>query len=150
VATFVQTNPYGASFQAIGIVDAKHLQGVNVIMAQNKSQALAEYAQYLADNNISGPGATPSGKQVTLSGQITRISQTTESGASVYYMTLNGQSRIFKAGLALSPELPLAQPGDSVTLSYLDTGQNVVTLTAFSDSSIPLGASPSPTATPTP
>lgn len=150
IATFVQTNPYGASFQAIGIVDAKHLQGVNVIMAQNKSQALAEYAQYLADNNISGPGATPSGKQVTLTGQITRISQTTESGASVYYMTLNGQSRIFKAGLALSPELPLAQPSDSVTLSYLDTGQNVVTLTAFSDSSIPLGAAPSPSPTATP
>ncbi|HEX5570456.1 MAG TPA: hypothetical protein VFX31_03660, partial [Ktedonobacterales bacterium] len=147
VATFVQTNPFGASFQAVGIVDARHLQGVNVIMAPTKSQALANYAQYLADNNISGPGATPSGKQVSLTGQITRVSQTTESGASVYYMTISGQDRIFKAGLALSPELPLAQPGDTVTLSFLDTGQHVVTLTAFSDASIPLGVA-SPSATP--
>ena len=147
VATFVQTNPYGASFQAIGIVDAKHLQGVNVIMAPNKSDALAAYAQYLADHNIGGPGAAPTGKSVTLTGQITRVSQTTERGASVYYMTVNGQNRIFKAGLALSPELPLAQPGDTVTLTFLDTGQNVVTLTSFSDQSIPLSG-PTPTATP--
>jgi hypothetical protein len=147
VATFVQTNAYGASYQAIGIVDAKHLQGVNVIMAANKADALAAYAQYLADNNIGGPGVAPTGKSMTVSGQITRVSQTTERGASVYYMTLSGQSRIFKAGLALSPELPLAQPGDTVTLTFLDTGQNVVTLTGFSDQSIPLGI---PTPTPTP
>lgn len=145
VATFVQTNAYGASYQAVGIVDAKHLQGSNVIMAANKSDALAAYAQYLADNNISGVGAAPSGRQVTVTGQITRVSQTTERGASVYYMTLSGQSRIFKAGLALSPELPLAQSGDTVTLTFLDTGQSVVTLTSFSDQSIPLGVA---TATP--
>ncbi len=145
VATYVQTNSYGGSYQAMGIVDAKHLQGVNVIMATNKADALAAYAQFLADNNISGPGAAPSGKPVTVTGQITRVSQTTERGASVYYMTIAGQPRIFKAGLALSPELPLAQPGDTVMLTFLDTGQNVVTLTSFSDQSIPLGAT-----TPTP
>jgi hypothetical protein len=88
---------------------------------------------------------------MSLTGQITRVSQTTESGASVYYMTISGQDRIFKAGLALSPELPLAQPGDTVTLSFLDTGQHVVTLTAFSDASIPLGvAAPAPSASATP
>lgn len=145
VATFVQTNPYGASYQAMGIVDARHLLGSNVIMAPNKSDALAAYAQYLADNNITGPGATPTGQQVTLTGKISRVSQTTERGAAVYFMTIEGQTRIFKAGLALSPELPLAQPGDTVTLTFLDTGQNVVTLTSFSDQSIPLsGPTPTP------
>jgi hypothetical protein len=140
VATFVQTNSYGESFQAVGIVDAKHLLGANVIMAANKADALAAYAQYLADHNIGGPGAVTTGKPVTITGQISRISQTTEGGAAVYYMTVAGQTRIFKAGLALSPELPLAQPGDSVTLTYLDTGQNVVTLSSFSDANLPLGA----------
>lgn len=144
VATFVQTNPYGASYQAMGIVDAKHLLGSNVIMAPSKSDALAAYAQYLADNNITSPGATPTGQQVTLTGKIARISQATERGASVYYMTLAGQTRIFKAGLALSPELPVAQPGDTVTLTFLDTGQNVVTLTSFGDQNIQLGG-PTPT-----
>lgn len=147
VATFVQPNSYGASFQAVGIVDARRLQGVNVIMAANKSDALAAYAQWLADNNAGGTNATPSGKSVTLTGVIGRISQATERNTSVYYMTLTGQSgqgRIFKAGLALSPELPLAQPGDTVTITFLDTGQNVVTLTSFSDQSVPL-TGPTPT-----
>ncbi|MDE3229259.1 MAG: hypothetical protein KGO05_05215 [Chloroflexota bacterium] len=149
VATFVQTNEFGASYQAVGIVDAKHLLGSNVIMAPDKASALAAYAQYLADNNVAGVGPTPTGKTVTLTGKIARVSQTTERGAAVYYMTIAGQSRIFKAGLALSPELPLAQPGDSVTLTFLDTGQNVVTLTSFSDADIPLsGAQPTPIATP--
>ncbi len=66
-------------------------------------------------------------------------------------MTVTGQTRIFKAGLALSPELPLAQPGDTVTLTFLDTGQDVVTLTSFSDQSIPLsGPTPTPGAQATP
>ncbi|HEX8982604.1 MAG TPA: hypothetical protein VF792_07540 [Ktedonobacterales bacterium] len=148
VATFVQTNAYGESYQAVGIVDAKHLVGANVIMAPTKTEALAAYAQYLADNNIGGPGVAPSGKPVMVTGQIARISQTTEQGASVYYMTIAGQQHIFKAGLALSPELPLAQPGDSVQLTFLDTGQTVVTITSFSDTNIPLPA-PTPSVTPT-
>jgi hypothetical protein len=139
VATFTQANSYGASFQAVGMVDARHLNGANVIMASNKADALAAYAQWLADHNVNGTGAAPSAKQVTITGKLARISAATERGETVYYMTLDGQSKIFKAGLALSPELPLAQPGDTVSVTYLDTGQNVVTLTAFNDQSIPLG-----------
>jgi hypothetical protein len=48
VATFYQPDPFGEVFQAVGIVDARHLSGSNVIMAPTKSQALAEYAQWLA------------------------------------------------------------------------------------------------------
>ncbi len=145
VATFTQANTYGASFQAVGIVDARHLNGANVIMASSKASALAGYAQWLADHSVTGTGAASSGKLVTLTGKLTRISAATQSGATVYYMTLDGQMKIFQAGLTLSPELPLAQPGDTVSVSYLDTGQSVVTLTAFTDQNIPLsGSTPSP------
>lgn len=150
VATFVQKNDYGGSFQAVGIVDARHLNGVNVIMAPTKSQALSEYAQWLADNNVQGPTPTPSGKSVTITGKVTRINAATERGTTVYSMLLEGQPRIFKAGLALSPELPLVQPGDTVTVTYLDTQETVVTLTAFSDTSIHVGGTqPTPAATAT-
>src|SRR3954449_11031268 len=44
VATFVRDNEFGQIFQAVGIVDAKHLSGSNVIVAPTKSQALAQYA----------------------------------------------------------------------------------------------------------
>ncbi len=144
VATFTQANSYGASFQAVGIVDAKHLNGANVIMASSKAAALTAYAQWLADHNVTGAGPASSGNQVTLTGKLARISAATQSGATVYYMTLDGQTKIFQAGLTLSPELPLAQPGDTVSVTYLDTGQSVVTLSAFSDQNIPLGG-PTPT-----
>ena len=62
VATFVQKNDFGDSFQAVGIVDARHLSGANVIMASTKSEALAQYAQWLADNNVAGSAPTPTGK----------------------------------------------------------------------------------------
>ena len=69
VATFVQKNDFGGSFQAVGIVDARHLSGANVIMASTKSEALAQYAQWLADNNVAGSAPTPTGKSVTITGQ---------------------------------------------------------------------------------
>ncbi|HUY79511.1 MAG TPA: hypothetical protein VMV29_22265 [Ktedonobacterales bacterium] len=155
VCSFVLKNAYGEGFEAVGIVDARHLNGANVIMASTKAQALAGYAQWLADHATPGTGPTPSGNQVTIKGQVTRVSATTNSGTTVYYLLIAGQSRIFTAGLALSPELPLVQPGDTVQLSFLDTGQNVVTLTAFSDLSLPLGSptpgvTPGATVTPTP
>ncbi|MEO7002467.1 MAG: hypothetical protein ABI068_11625 [Ktedonobacterales bacterium] len=147
VATFVQTNNYGESFQAVGMVDAHHLQGANVIMASTKSDALAAYAQWLANNNIQGATAAPTGKLVTTHGTIQRISAATQNGTTVYYLLINGQSHIFQAGINLSPQLPLAQVGDTVVVTFLDTGQNVVTLRSFSDQSVP-GASPTPSPSP--
>jgi hypothetical protein len=149
VATYTQANSYGASFQAVGVVDARHLQGSNVIMAPDKATALADYAQQLAGSNTAGSGPSSSGKQTTLTGTLARISPATENGSTVYYMTLTGQTAIFKAAIALSPELPLAQPGDTVSISYFATGQSVETLTAFSDSDVTGGtATATPNASP--
>jgi hypothetical protein len=136
VATFVKDNDYGQSFQAVGMVDARHLNGSDVIMAQSKTDALAQYAQWLADHNVQGQGPTPSGKQVTLQGKVVRISAATERGTTVYYILLDGQSRIFKASLDLSAKLPLVQPGDQVQVTFLDTGQDVVTVSGFDDFNI--------------
>ena len=131
-------------FQAVGIVDARKLNGANVIMAATKSEALAQYAQWLTNNNVVGSTPAPSGKSVTITGRVARINAATERGTTVYSMLLDGQTHIFKAGLALSPELPLVQPGDTVTVTYLDTQETVVTLTAFSDESIHVGANATP------
>lgn len=150
VATFVQSNDFGQSFQAVGMVDARHLNGVNVIMESSKTQALASYAQWLADHNVQSSTATPSGKTVTVQGKVQRISAATESSTTVYYMTIEGQTRIFRAGLALSAKLPLVREGDTVVVSFLDTGQSVANVTAFDDLSISVAvATPAATATPT-
>jgi hypothetical protein len=146
VATFVQENAYGQSFQAVGIVDARQLNGANVIMASNKQDALAAYARWLQDRNVGG-STVPTGKQVTVQGSVTRIQAATENGTSVYYLLISGQTRIFRAPLGLSPELPLVQPGDQVRVQFADTGQSVITVSAFDDLSIPVGT-PAATATP--
>ncbi|HEX6123523.1 MAG TPA: hypothetical protein VFY89_10200, partial [Ktedonobacterales bacterium] len=147
VATFTHdVEDSSQIFESVGIVDARHLTGANVIMAPNKAQALAQYAQWLSDHNIQGTGATPSGTKTTVSGTVQRVSSATEHGATVYYLLINGQSRIFKASLNLSAELPLVREGDHITGTYLDTGLSVVTLDSFSDQDIHLsGAAPTPT-----
>jgi hypothetical protein len=139
VATFVRENSFGQNFNAIGIVDARRLVGANVIMAETKADALAQYAQWLAERGVQGQGPSSGGKSVTLDGKVARISSAIQNGSTVYYILVEGQSRIFEAGLALSPKLPLVQPGDTVHVTYLDTGQTVVTLTAFDDTSIQAG-----------
>ena len=137
VCSFVHQNDYGESFQGIGLVDAKHLNGANVIFRATKADALAAYAQWLADNGSAAP-VTPTGKSVTTQGTVTRINAAVQNGTSVYYFQLQGDSRIFEAGLPISAELPLVQPGYVVRITYLDTGQSEVSVTSFSVVSPPL------------
>ncbi|GAC1448832.1 MAG: hypothetical protein PVSMB4_06470 [Ktedonobacterales bacterium] len=143
VATFVQANTYGETYQAVGMVDARHLTGANVVMAGTKAEVLALYAQSLVIPGVGSGGPTSSGQQTQIQGKVTRISPATESGNTVYYLLIQGQTRIFRGNLSLSAELPLVQVGDSVQVSYIDTGQAVVTLTRFDDLDIHL-ATPTP------
>jgi hypothetical protein len=141
VATFYQPDEdqFGEIFKAVGIVDAHHLSGSNVIMAPTKSRALGEYAQWLAKNNSgSRTSVVPPGVETSVQAKVARIAPLAESGTTVYTMLLAGQSHIFQAGVGVSPELPLVQPGDMVSGSYLDTRQTVVTLTQFTNLSLPL------------
>lgn len=147
VATFVQQQTsFGENFQAVGLVDARHLSGANVIMRADKSDALAGYAQWLASQPGNGGVVAPTGQSVTITGKVQRVSAAIESGSTVYSMLIAGQTRIFKAPIALNPELPLVQPGDQVRVTFLDTGLSVVTLTQFDDLSIHVAA-PTPAAT---
>jgi len=117
------------------MVDARHLNGANVIMESNKAAALASYAQWLANAGVNA-NPSPTAKPATIQGKVTRISSALENGSTVYFFQVASPSRIFKAGLALSAKLPLVQPGDTITGQYLDTGQSVVTLTSFDDLNI--------------
>ena len=145
VATFVQQTTSGETFQAVGMVDARHLIPANVVMEGSKVDALAAYAQSLASGG--GQGASSSGQRVQVQGTVQRISAATQNGNTVYYILLQGQTRIFQAPLSVSSALPLVREGDAVQLTYVETGQAVVTVTAFSDQNIQL-ATPAPSATP--
>jgi hypothetical protein len=150
VAIFVQSTASGDIYQAVGIVDARNLNGSNVQFEPTLSQALQDYQQWLTQQ---GSGAnTPSGStQQTVTGKVLRISSVQQASNTIYYIQIAGQKVIFTANLSLSPKLPLVQPGDTVVVSFLSTGGTVVNLTSFDDTTINLGAgTPTPGVTPTP
>ncbi len=116
---------HGESFAAVGLVDARHLNGANVIMAADMNSALSRYASYLA----SGGGLTADeiasmAKLEKTVGQINRIGLSVESGESYYHILVGGQNQAFTATLKVSRLLPLMQVGDNVTIEYLGSYKN--------------------------
>ena len=150
VAIFVQTTESGDIYQAVGLVDARNLNGSNVQFEPTLSQGLQDYQQWLTQ--LGNGGNTPTGgTKQTATGKVLRISSVQQGSNTIYYIQLQGQNVIFTANLTLSPKLPLVQPGDMIKGDYLNTGATVVNFTAFDDLSINLGGTPTPsTITPTP
>jgi hypothetical protein len=152
VAIFVQSANIGATFQAIGLVDASDLNGANVQMESSKDAVLADYQQWLENHNVANGGSSQA-RTITVSGTVKRIAPVNEGTNTVYYIWLDGQSAILTANLSLSAKLPLVQPGDIITGTYLDTGnstQTLIPLLTFDDTTIQLGATATPGGTPTP
>jgi hypothetical protein len=160
VAIFVQTTSSGDIFQDVGIVDARNLNGSNVQFEPTLGQALQDYQQWLTSQGNGSSGAPTGGTTQTVKGKVLRISSVQQSTNTVYYIQIAGQNVIFTANLSLSPKLPLVQPGDTVSGTYLNTGGTVENFTTFDDLSINLsspasgtptpGISPTPALTPTP
>jgi hypothetical protein len=156
VAIFAQNTDSGDIFQAVGIVDARNLNGSNVQFEPTLSAALQDYQQWLTQLGSGGGGAPSGGTTQTVMGKVLRVSSVTQGSNTVYYIQVAGQHLIFTANLTLSPKLPLVQAGDIVKGDYTNTGNTVVNFTTFDDLSINLGgtttpsASATPTATPTP
>ncbi len=150
VAIFVQTTDSGSIFQAVGMVDARNLNGSNVQFETTLPAALQDYQNWLLQQG-SGSGGTPtSGSTKTVTGKVLRISSIQQGTNTIYYMQIQDQNLIFRANLALSPKLPLVQDGDTITGTYLNTGDQTVDFQTFDDSSISLGNTPTPPAGSTP
>src|SRR5579875_1493076 len=145
VAIFVQTTDSGDIFQAVGVVDARNLNGSNVQFENTLSAALSDYQQWLLQLGNSPGGAPSSTTTKTVTGKVLRISSVQQGSNTIYYMQIAGQNLIFQANLSLSPKLPLVQPGDIVTGMYLNTGGTTVSFQTFDDLSINLNTTPSPT-----
>src|SRR5579859_7862258 len=140
LAIFVQTANIGATFEAVGLLDAKDPNSSDVQMESTRDTALTDYNQWLASHgNVTG-GPSQNGAPQQVQGAVERIAPVTQGNSTVYYIWIKGQSHIFTADLSLSPKLPLVQPGDMVTGTYLDTGETVEALKTFDDTSIQLGA----------
>jgi len=133
----------------VGIVDARNLNGSNVQFEPTLTAALQDYQQWLTQQGSNGSTST-GGTTQTVMGKVLRVSSVQQGTNTIYYIQIAGQAKIFTANLSLSPKLPLVQPGDTVTGSYLNTGGTVVNFTSFDDSSINLGPTINRGPTPTP
>jgi hypothetical protein len=159
--TWVAIYSSSSIFQDVGILDANYLNGSNVQFETTLSKALDDYKLWLSQQSIPNDCAstTVGGTQQTVTGKVLRISAVQQNNNTIYYLQISGQNVIFTANLGLSPKLPIVQPGDIVTGTYLiTTGQTgqTVDLKTFDDLSIKLGVTPTatpggtPTASPTP
>ncbi|MDX1988361.1 MAG: hypothetical protein SFV17_16870 [Candidatus Obscuribacter sp.] len=111
---------HGQSFAAVGLVDARHLNGANVIMAPDMNTALSRYASYLASGGgLSAAEISQLAQLQKASGQIVRLGLSVEQGESTFHVLLTGQSKPFTATLKVSRELPLMQVGDSVQIEFI-------------------------------
>ena len=143
VAIYSQSTGSGDIFQAVGIVDARALNGNNVQFESNLSAALTSYQQWLTQQGSGTSGSTT--KNQTVTGKVQRISVVQQGANTIYYLQIAGQKVIFTANLSLSAKLPLVQAGDTVKVTYLSTTATVVNVQTFDDLSINLGVG---TATP--
>lgn len=149
VAIYVQSTDSGDIFQAVGIVDARNLNGSNVQFQPSLPQVLQDYQQWLTQLGSNG-GVSTGGTTQTLTGKVLRVSSIQTGSNTVYYLQIEGQQVIFTANLGLSPKLPLVQPGDIIKGQYLSSGGTVVNFTSFDDLTINLGGTATPTASGTP
>ncbi|GHO87269.1 hypothetical protein [Dictyobacter formicarum] len=151
VAIYVQHTASGDIFQAVGLVDARELNGNNVQFDPDLGSGLRDYQQWLTALASSGnAGGNTNGQVQSATGKVLRISSVQQGTSTIYYLQISGQPFIFTANLSLSPKLPLVQSGDTVTITYSGASGTVVNLKTFDDTSINLGASATPTPTPTP
>lgn len=148
VAIFVQQSDSGDIFQAVGIVDARNLNGSNVQFETTLPAALQDYQQWLTQQG-NGSNTPSGGTTQTVTGKVLRIATVQAGTNTIYYIQIAGQKVIFTANLSLSPKLPLVQSGDTVTVTYLGSNSSVINLQSFDDTSINLSGA-APTITPTP
>ncbi len=149
VAIYAQSTGSGDIFQAVGIVDARALNGNNVQFESNLPAALNDYTQWLTQQGSGGGGTGGTGGGTTaqtVTAKVLRISSVQQGTNTIYYLQIAGQKLIFTANLSLSAKLPLVQTGDTVKVTYLPTTQTVVNLQSFDDTSINLGTTATPTA----
>lgn len=119
--------------QAIGVVNAKTGQ---TVVKPTKTEALLVYKQYLG-SGLGNAVPTQTGTVTSLEGKVTRVGAAVVGGNTLFYLYLDGSEQVFTANASVSPEVALTQPGDRVSLGYLDTAETTVPLVSFDNLSLP-------------
>ena len=131
-------------FQGVAIVNVENVQVMGV--GNDQFEALRAYQKALP---VSGHQIAPELAYALqrVEGQIDRVVVLPQSGATTFYLHLEGIPHVFTAGLSLSPEkLPLTQAGDQVSVEYYASQEAVEPMHAFDNLSLQLEATAAETA----
>lgn len=127
-----------STYQGVAIVNIAKPQDVAV--GADMAEALREYQKLLTAGTDPAPELAK--KTRSVSGTVVRFSRESGGQGTSYYLLLKDGRTIFTAGGELSPKLPLTREGDTVTLTYVDSGEAVEPLLAFDNASIQLEGTP--------
>ena len=72
-----------------------------------------------------------------IEGIISRINQDVKSGDTTYYITLKDNDQLIFTGTSkVSTELPITMVGDQVSISYVKTDSNTISIAEFDNNNI--------------
>lgn len=132
VGIYVQSQgEHGESFAGIGFLHARKINGANVIMARTKPLALSRYVNWLAsgganDAEISRTAET----SAPIEGVVFRIGKESED---TYRFKLVGDEHTYTVTTVTYGDLSMVEPGDKVSVTFVDNGQTVRPVSRFSD-----------------
>jgi len=114
--------------QKVAIVRASNL---NVAMGDDKRSALRQYQRILSSNgNIVAPTYQQEMRQI--SGHIVRKGWELQDGTMIFFLFLDSApDKLFSVTSGTNPEVLVAQIGDNVNLTFMDTEEAVVPTTGF-------------------
>lgn len=112
-----------------------------VVLEDDKDTAIESFKNAIAYgtiNSSSGKNANSlKADEKSIQGKVYRINSVNENGNTVFYLKLEGQSRIFMVTKNAGVDIVLTKEGDQVELKYLDIQNNpIVSTTTFKNNSI--------------
>ena len=117
----------GNIYKGVAFVDAKN---VHIEREDNKARALEKYRAYLFSKG-KGIAITSSSDRKKINGTVERIASVVLDGSSSFRIWLNDSEIIFAVDPVLIPKVAITSVGDSVIISYDDTGETVIATSSF-------------------
>ncbi|MDA2922981.1 hypothetical protein MYX07_06995 [Patescibacteria group bacterium AH-259-L07] len=116
-------------FQRLAVVRDSNLE---LVIGKNKRSALSQYQRLLATSGSSTFAPTYQSETRTVTGEILRIGQEMQEGTTVYSILLSPvRSKLFTLSSSGNPEVLIAESGDTVTMRFLNTDEELVSVNEF-------------------
>ncbi len=126
------------TYQGVAIVRVDNMQ---VAVGDSQQAALREYQQLISQSGQQIAPELTNAKRV-LTGRVDRFAAEIKEKETLYYLHLDGVRKLFTGNSGLSSKLPLTRPGDVVSITFIDSGEDVEPLLVFDNKSLPLDKTP--------